>query len=154
MVLRKFLTITLIGSTILLTNQTQAYMIGFKSADNTISNIQTIEKTYNFKLPIVSFIFDPWTPGALTTVNTLSTTLGDNRIYHITVSPNSLSAAQVADGAFDAEYTQFFKSIKQNNLKVVFRTMHEMNGGRYPRSSNPTQFKRAWIHVWNMSRKI
>lgn len=30
--------------------------------------------------------------------------------------------------------------------------MHEMNGGRYPRSSNPEQFKNAWIHVWNLSR--
>jgi len=32
--------------------------------------------------------------------------------------------------------------------------MHEMNGGRYPRSSNPSAFKKAWIHVWNMSRKV
>ena len=32
--------------------------------------------------------------------------------------------------------------------------MHEMNGGRYPRSSNPKTFKKAWIHVWDMSRKL
>lgn len=32
--------------------------------------------------------------------------------------------------------------------------MHEMNGGRYPRSSNPTTFKEAWIHVWNLSREV
>ena len=31
--------------------------------------------------------------------------------------------------------------------------MHEMNGGRYPWSSNPKTFKEAWIHVRNLSRK-
>ncbi|MEI6426075.1 MAG: glycosyl hydrolase [Candidatus Absconditabacteria bacterium] len=129
-------------------------MIGFKSADNTVENIQTIESTYNVNLPIVSFIFDPWSPDILDTINKLPSTLGDQRIYHITLSPNDLSAQQVLDGAFDSEYTQFFKAIKKNNLKVVFRTMHEMNGGRYPRSSNPSAFKKAWIHVWNMSRKV
>jgi uncharacterized membrane protein len=75
MFLRKFLIISLIGSTILLANQTQAYMIGFKSADNTISNIQTIETKYNIKLPIVSFIFDPRTPDVLNTINKLPSTL-------------------------------------------------------------------------------
>lgn len=97
MFLRKFLIITLIGSATFLANQTQAYMIGFKSADNTISNIQTIETKYQIVLPIVSFIFDPWTPDVLATINKLPTTLGDQRIYHITLSPNSLSAQQVAD---------------------------------------------------------
>jgi len=90
----------------------------------------------------------------LNTINKLPSTLWDNRIYHITLSPNSLSAQQVTDWVFDSEYTQFFKAIKKNNLKVIFRTMHEMNGGRYPRSSNPSAFKKAWIHVWNMARKV
>jgi len=30
--------------------------------------------------------------------------------------------------------------------------MHEMNGWRYPRSSNPEKFKAAWIHVRTLSR--
>jgi beta-mannanase len=58
----------------------------------------------------------------------------------------------VADGKFDAQYKQFFALVKSGDLKVIFRTMHEMNGGRYPRSSNPEAFKKAWIHVWNLSR--
>lgn len=32
--------------------------------------------------------------------------------------------------------------------------MHEMNGGRYPRSSNPALFKKARIHVRDLSRKV
>ena len=75
MFLRKFLILSLIGSTTLLTSQTQAYMIGFKSADNTISNIQTIETKYNISLPIVSFIFDPWTSEVLKTINNIPATL-------------------------------------------------------------------------------
>ena len=62
------------------------------------------------------------------------------------------TAKEVSEGKFDAQYKQFFKDIKKNNLKVIFRTMHEMNGGRYPRSSNPYRFKKAWIHVRELSR--
>ena len=32
--------------------------------------------------------------------------------------------------------------------------MHEMNGGRYPRSSNPEVFKKARTHVRNLSREV
>lgn len=154
MFLRKFLITTLIGSTILLANQTHAYMFWFKSSDNTVENIQKIEQKYKVTIPVVSFIFDPFEPRVIDLINKLPNTLWDNRIYHITLSPNNFSASEVADGAFDSEYTQVFKAIKKNNLKVIFRTMHEMNGGRYPRSSNPSEFKRAWIHVRNMSRKL
>ena len=80
--------------------------------------------------------------------------LGHDRIYHITISPNMFSAQEVADGKFDTEYLQFFKKVKEKQIKVIFRTMHEMNGGRYPRSSNPKAFKEARIHVWQLSRAV
>ncbi|MDR0282301.1 MAG: hypothetical protein LBI53_03075 [Candidatus Peribacteria bacterium] len=54
--------------------------------------------------------------------------LGHGRIYHITISPNMFSAQEVADGKFDAEYLQFFRKVKDKQIKVIFRTMHEMNG--------------------------
>jgi hypothetical protein len=60
-------------------------------------------------------------------MDSLNKELGEKRIYHITLSPNMYSAAEVASGVFDKQYTAFFESIKRNNLKVVFRTMHEMN---------------------------
>lgn len=133
---------------------THAYLLWLKSADNTIENIQAIEKTHKIKIPLVGFIFDPRGPYVVNTLNQLSWTLGTTRVYHITLSPNMFSAAEVADGKFDEQYKQFFQSIKDNDLKVVFRTMHEMNGGRYPRSSHPENFKKAWIHVRNLSREI
>jgi hypothetical protein len=129
-----------------------AYLFGMKSWDNSISNIQRIEKEYNMDIPIVSFIFDPRGPHVETIINKLNTELGEDKIYHISLSPNMYSAKEVAEGKFDKQYKQFFQDIKKNNLRVVFRTMHEMNGGRYPRSSNPENFKKAWIHTWELSR--
>jgi hypothetical protein len=64
------------------------------------------------------------------------------------------SAKEVAEGAFDQQYLQFFQKVKEKNLKVIFRTMHEMNGGWYPRASNPETFKQARIHVWQLSRMV
>lgn len=102
----------------------------------------------------MGFIFDPRNDLVLDTVNKLPEELGTGIIYHVTISPGNLSATDVADGKFDTQYTAFFQAVKKNNLKVVFRTMHEMNGGRYPWSSNPEAFKKAWIHVWNLSRDL
>ncbi len=101
----------------------------------------------------MSFIFDPREKQNVPEIlSDIADQLGRDRIYHLTISPNQLTAQQVADGAFDAEYLQVFQKIKEKKLKVIFRTMHEMNGGRYPRSSNPETFKKARIHVRNLSR--
>lgn len=131
-----------------------AYIFWLKSSDNTIKNIQKIEQKYKIRLPIVGFIFDPRWDHVLKTINWLWSWLGLDRVYHITVSPNMFSAQEVADWKFDQEYISVFKAIKNNDLKVIFRTMHEMNGWRYARASNPKSFQKAWIHVWQLSRKV
>ncbi len=132
--------------------KSEAYLFGMKSWDNSIENIQEIQSEYNLDLPIVSFIFDPRGPHVEKIISGLNQQLGEDKIYHISISPNMFTAAEVAAGKFDTEYTQFFHDVKQNNLRVIFRTMHEMNGWRYPRSSNPYRFKKAWIHVRKLSR--
>lgn len=43
----------------LFSSKAEAYLFGMKSRDNSISNIERIEKEYKLDLPIVSFIFDP-----------------------------------------------------------------------------------------------
>jgi len=148
-----FFTVTLLSFIFCLSSKTNAYLLGFKSRDNTISNIQQIEEEYAIHLPIVSFIFDPYGDTVVSTMQQLPSTLGLDRIYHISLSPNSFTAQQVADGLFDTQYKQFFALVKSGDLRVIFRTMHEFNGGRYPRSSNPTTFKKARIHVRNLSRQ-
>jgi len=80
-------------------------------------------------LPVVSFIFDPRDHHNVPAkMDAMAQQLGHDRIYHITISPNMFSAQEVADGKFDDEYLQFFRKIKEKQIKVIFRTMHEMNG--------------------------
>ncbi len=150
----KFKLIFLLGFFFSSISYSYAYLLWLKSADNSIENIQKIEKTHNIKVPLVGFIFDPYGSHIKKLLDTLPATLWITRIYHITLSPNNYSAKEVADGKFDKQYKEIFQSIKDNNLKVVFRTMHEMNGGRYPWSSNPEMFRKAWIHVRKLSREI
>lgn len=132
---------------------TNWYVFGIKSADNTISNIYEIQEKYNFDFKIVWFIFDPRSEDVIWMMNNLNKFLWTWKIYHITLSPNSYSAKQVTEWIFDEQYKKFFQTIKENDLKVIFRTMHEMNWWRYPRWSNPEQFKKARIHVRNLSRE-
>ncbi len=133
----------------------QSYYFGLKSADNTPENIEAIEKTHGIHLPIVSFIFDPRDRNdVINSIDRMVELLWTDRIYHITISPDKYSANDVVLWKFDAQYTAFFQKVKEKNLHVIFRTMHEMNGGRYPRSSNPEKFKAAWIHVWTLSRVV
>ena len=133
---------------------TYGYILGFKSFDNTVDNIVEIEKKYWVSFPIASFIFDPREQNNVPEkMKEIKTKLWPQKIYHISISPNSYTAEEVANGAFDLQYLTFFHQIKELNLKVIFRTMHEMNWGRYPRSSNPETFKKAWIHVRNLSRE-
>lgn len=138
----------------LISSKIQAYIFGLKSFDNTIQNIQQIEEKYQIRLPVVGFIFDPRWDHVLETINNLWDKLWKDRVYHITVSPNMFSAQQVADWYFDQQYISVFKAIKDNDLKVIFRTMHEMNWWRYARWSNPQTFQDARIHVWQLSRKV
>lgn len=136
-------------------NISESYYFWLKSADNTPENIEAIENTYNVNLPIVSFIFDPRDENdVLNSIDRIVDKLWTDRIYHFTISPDMYSANDVVLWKFDAQYTAFFKKIKEKNIRVIFRTMHEMNGWRYPRSSNPEKFKAAWIHVWTLSRVV
>lgn len=133
----------------------QSYYFWLKSSDNTPENIIDVEKTTWVKLPIISFIFDPREKNdVLNSIDKIVDLLWTDRIYHFTLSPDNFSADEVIAWKFDSNYTSFFKKIKEKDLHVIFRTMHEMNGGRYPRSSNPEKFKAARIHVRSLSRTV
>ena len=142
-------------TTICSINISQSYYFWLKSADNTPENIENIESSLGVKLPVVSFIFDPRDDNdVLNSIDKIVEKLWTDRIYHFTISPDMYSAKDVAMWKFDTQYKAFFKKIKEKNLHVIFRTMHEMNGWRYPWSSNPENFKAAWIHIWSLSRVV
>jgi hypothetical protein len=149
---KSLLTILITIFSFILSN-TQAYYFWLKSADNTPQNIQNIENQLNVKIPVISFIFDPRDENdVLNSIDKIVELLGSDRIYHFTISPDNFSAEDVVLWKFDNQYTAFFKKIKEKNLHVIFRTMHEMNWWWYPRASNPEKFKAARIHVRTLSR--
>ena len=138
---------------LLASNFSYWYYFWLKSADNIPTNIQSIETSLSVKLPVISFIFDPREENdVLNSIDNIVNTLWTDRIYHFTISPNEYSAEDVILWKFDNQYTAFFNKVKEKNLHIIFRTMHEMNWGWYPRSSNPEKFKAAWMHVRTLSR--
>jgi len=150
-----FITLIWLFSFFININTSDSYYFWLKSADNSPENIEAIEKSQDVKLPIVSFIFDPRDENdVLNSIDRIVEKLWTDRIYHFTVSPNMYSANDVAEWKFDSQYIEFFGKIKEKNLHIIFRTMHEMNGWRYPWASNPESFKTAWIHVWTLSRIV
>ena len=129
-----------------------AYLFWLKSADNSIYNIKQIEKEQKIQIPMLSYIFDPRNEYSQSIVDWLAKSFWTWKIYHITIPP-TWTAKEVANWSYDKEYLDFFQRIKKQWILVIFRTMHEMNGGRYPWSSDPENFKKARIHVRNLSRK-
>ena len=98
-------------------------------------------------------IFDHYTDAESVYLHKVVDTLGTGRVYHISLSPYGYTSTQVANDAFNVEYKRFFKEIKSMGITVVFRTMHEMNGGRYSRSSKPEEFQKARRYAHTMARK-
>ncbi len=135
-------------------DSSSAYTLWIFSQSKTVQEILDVEATivpYRFRT--VAFILDDYFTQWALVVKNIVDKLGTGRVYHLTLSPDMLTAKQVADGAFDEEYKAFFKDIKRFDLKVLFRTMHEMNGWRYAWSSDPEQFVKAWKRVRDLSRE-
>jgi hypothetical protein len=131
------LAITALLNFFILSHTVHAYSLGIKSRDNSTQNILRTEKNADVTIPLASFIFDPRDEFAYNTLVDIPYTLGRQRIYHITLSPGKYTAQEVADGKADAMYKDFFSLVQSLHIRIIFRTMHEMNGGRYPRSSDP-----------------
>ena len=85
-------------------NTGQSYYFWLKSSNNTPENIESIEKNYNVKFPIVSFIFDPRDENkVLDSIDRIVEKLWTDRIYHFTLSPNMYSANDVVSWKFDTK---------------------------------------------------
>ncbi|MDD5376736.1 MAG: glycosyl hydrolase [Candidatus Gracilibacteria bacterium] len=135
-------------------SQTSAeFAFGIYPEANSINNQVQLEKKYGFRSPIVGFIFDTFEESDAWYLKNAVKTFGTDRVYHVGISPFGLSAAEVASGAYDTQYNRFFQVVKETKAKFLFRTMHEMNGSWFSWSGDPDAFKRAWVHVYELSRK-
>jgi len=119
---------------------------------NAVDDILQFESQFWVKNKIVGFIFDTFETGDLNFFQKQVNLLGKDRIYHISISPFGYTAKEVLDWAYDKEYKRFFSFVKKNNLKVIFRTAHEMNWSWYSWSGNPEDFKKMWQRVYKLSR--
>jgi beta-mannanase len=118
-----------------------------------VKTIISWETKHKTTLPIIGLIFDQYGDAESMYLSKVVNILGTGRIYHISLSPYGYTAQEVSDGDYNTEYIRFFTDIKKLDIKVVFRTMHEMNGWWYSRSSQPITFKNARIWVYNLARK-
>jgi hypothetical protein len=85
-------------------------------------------------LPLIGYIFDgPNMQYSIEQLDLIAKELGTGRVYTITLAPYSGSAQAVAEGKYDDMYLSFFSKVKTLDMKIIFRTMHEMNGGWYTR---------------------
>jgi len=131
------------------------YCFGITSNfNNSFNDVLKFEKENNFKIKLLSFIFDKFGDKELLYLKNQIKILWKNRIYHITISPMWYSAKELAEWKFNKYYIKFFNFIKKENIKVIFRTMHEMNWNWYSWSWDPKNFKKAWVNVYNLSRYV
>lgn len=130
------------------------FAFGMYPEMNSTNNQMVLEKEYGFTSPIVGYIFDTFEESDANHLRTAVQKLGTGRVYHVGISPFGLSAAEVASGSYDAEYNRFFQVVKDTKAKFLFRTMHEMNGSWFSWSGDPENFRKAWIHIYELSRKV
>ncbi len=115
-------------------------------------NILNREKENKSLIPIIGLIFDKYGAEETRYLTHVVSELGTDRIYHVSLSPYGYTAQEVLEWYYNRSYKKFFEDMKRLDIKVVFRTMHEMNWGRYSRASQPDSFKQAWINVYNLAR--
>lgn len=143
----------LFASALFPTAASAEFAFGIYPENNATRDVVAIEEEYGVRSTAVGYVFDGFSPSDALALRQAVATLGKDRIYHVTVSPLGLSAAEVADGGFDGEYSRFFETAKATGAKFVFRTMHEMNGSWFSWSGDPASFKKAWIRAYGLSRK-
>ncbi len=129
------------------------YAFGLYPEDNNPAEIVELEEKYDIKTQIIGYTFDTFGYEEESAMIRSVELLGKGRVYHVSISPYGFSAKDVAEGKYDAEYRRFFRIVKSSGIKVLFRTMHEMNGSWYSWSGDPANFKKAWKRIYEMARE-
>lgn len=117
-----------------------------------VKQVQKWETKNKTTIPTIGLIFDQYGDAESVYLSKVVNSLGTGRIYHISLSPYWYTAQEVSNWLYNNEYKRFFWDIIKLDIKVVFRTMHEMNWWRYSRSSHPDEFRQAWISIYNLAR--
>lgn len=142
-------------------SQTQAFTNYFtfwlRLHDNEYELVPKIENKFNTKVPLVSIIYDDFSEWEAFKLAKTFKTLWNDRVYHISINPFGYNLKDLIDNPkhmwWERKYRALFRLIKKYDVKVIFRSLHEMNWWWYSRSSDPYRFPIFWKMMWNWSRE-
>lgn len=134
------------------------FIFGLRLQDNEYELVPKIEDKFWVKVPLVSVIYDDfWQWEAVKLAKTFAE-LWNERVYHISINPFGYNLKTLIEdkyhGWWERKYKALFKLIKKYDVKVIFRSLHEMNGWWYSRSSDPYRFKIFWKMMYWWSRDM
>lgn len=133
------------------------FIFGLRLHDNDYDIAKKIEKEFDVSVPVISLIYDDFNQWEATKLARTFKELWTERVYHISINPFWYSLKELIDWKehiwWEKKYRNLFKIIKRYNVKVIFRSLHEMNWGWYSRSSDPQRFKVFWKMMWDWSRE-
>lgn len=133
------------------------YLFWLRLQDNEYELVPKIENKFGVKIPLVSVIYDDFAEWESYKLSKTFKTLGSNIVYHISINPFGYTLRELVDDKehkwWEQKYKKLFRIIKKNNVKVIFRSLHEMNGWWYSRSSDPYRFQIFWKMMWDWSRE-
>jgi len=133
------------------------FLFWLRLHDNDYDVAQRIEEQFRVKIPIISLIYDDFNKWEAIKLASTFKTLGNSRVYHISINPFWHNLKDLVDDKthmwWEVKYRNLFKIIKRYNVKVIFRSLHEMNWGWYSRASDPYRFPIFWKMIWNWSRE-
>lgn len=133
------------------------FIFWLRLQDNDFEVAQRIENNFWVKIPVISIIYDDFNKWEALKLAKTFKTLGNSRVYHISINPFWHNLKELIDdknhAGWELKYRNLFKIIKKYNVKVIFRSLHEMNWWWYSRASDPYRFPIFWKMVWNWSRE-
>lgn len=157
--MKKILTVVILF--FVLSNQVFAFenyfLFWLRLQDNDYDTAKRIESQFNVKIPVISLIYDDFNKWEALKLAKTFKELWNSRVYHISINPFWNNLKELIEDKthkwWEQKYRNLFKIIKKYNVKVIFRSLHEMNGWWYSRSSDPYRFPIFWKMVWKWSRE-
>lgn len=132
-------------------------MFWLRLHDNEYDLITNIENKFNVNVPLVSVIYDDFNTWEIYKLAKTFSKLWNDRVYHISINPFWFSLKQLIEDEnhmwWEKKYRKLFRLIKKYNVKVIFRSLHEMNWWWYSRASDPVRFPVFWKMMRNWSRE-
>ena len=136
--------------------QEHPFVFGLKIQDNNADIALNIENTFYIRIPVIGLFYDDFGDREYAQFTDAVEKLGKDRVYHLTVNPFGYTAKELLDSpdlkGYQKKYERLFRYIKTNDLKVIFRFCHEMNGGWYSWASDPIYYPLLWKKIWKLSR--